>query len=405
MWLISLAWKNMWRNRSRTLITTAAVGFATLVSLLAASLKEGIFDNLVRNLVRSYTGHVQIHLPGYQEEPLLDNALVRSADTERKIRSMAAVESLTPRIECFALVTSGMNTKGCMVLGVDPQSEQRVTALANRVISGTFTTLDSGAVIIGEGLARRLRMGVHDTLVLLGQGYHGVTAAGKFRIGALIRTGSPAFNERMVMMSLPVAQQWLAADSLITTYAVILRPRVIPEIAATDMRSMLGSRLEVLTWGNIMPDVQQHINTDSRNMRVIQWILYLLISFGILSTLLIMMVERRFEMGMLLAIGMSRWRLQSMMVVESVLTVLTGSLSGLLVSVPVVWYMNRYPLRITGETARAYERFGFEPVFPTSLDPRLFFEQALTVFIIGLVLSMYPVWTIGRLDPVRAMKK
>lgn len=395
----------MWRNRSRTLITTAAVGFATLVSLLAASLKEGIFDNLVRNLVRSYTGHVQIHLPGYQEEPLLDNALVRSADTERKIRSMAAVESLTPRIECFALVTSGMNTKGCMVLGVDPQSEQRVTALANRVISGTFTTLDSGAVIIGEGLARRLRMGVHDTLVLLGQGYHGVTAAGKFRIGALIRTGSPAFNERMVMMSLPVAQQWLAADSLITTYAVILRPRVIPEIAATDMRSMLGSRLEVLTWGNIMPDVQQHINTDSRNMRVIQWILYLLISFGILSTLLIMMVERRFEMGMLLAIGMSRWRLQSMMVVESVLTVLTGSLSGLLVSVPVVWYMNRYPLRITGETAKAYERFGFEPVFPTSLDPRLFFEQALTVFIIGLVLSLYPVWTIGRLDPVRAMKK
>lgn len=153
-----------------------------------------------------------------------------------------------------------------------------------------------------------------------------------------------------------------------------------------------------------MPEVKQHIETDTRNMRVVQWILYLLISFGIFSTLLIMMVERRFETGMLLALGMSKWRIQLLMVMESLMTVMLGSVVGILVSIPAVWYLHDRPIRITGETAKAYERFGFEPIFPAAFDAGIFIEQGLVVFLIGLALSMYPVYKIARLNAVKAMK-
>jgi len=140
-------------------------------------------------------------------------------------------------------------------------------------------------------------------------------------------------------------------------------------------------------------------------MNVIQWILYVLVSFGIFSTLLIMMVERRYETGMLVAIGMTKTRLQLLVMLESLLTVVMGSVLGMLISFPIVSYMSRHPIRITGEMAKAYQRFGFEPIFPTSTDPMIFLGQGLIVFIIGLVLSLYPVYVVAKLDPVKAMRK
>ena len=402
MWLFKLAWKNLWRNRSRTLITTSAVAFATLVSILSASLKEGIFDNLVKNIVSSYTGHLQVHLKGYQDEQLLDNSFRQDADMDAML-GKAGVTS-TPRLETFALASSGNKTKGCLVLGIDPLREKMITGWDSRITAGSYLAPGGKDVVLGDRLAARMVLRVGDTVVLIGQGYHGSTAAGKYRIRGLLTLGSPQLNERLLLMPLPLAQDFLSADSMLTHQVLLMRKGGSLEEKANLLRRQLGSRYEVLTWEQIMPDVKQHIETDTRNMRVVQWILYLLISFGIFSTLLIMMVERRFETGMLLALGMSEARIQSLMVLESLATVMLGSLSGVLLSIPLVWYLHDRPLRITGDAARAYERFGFEPIFPASLNPMLFLEQGLVVFLIGLALSMYPVYKVARLDAVKAMR-
>jgi ABC-type antimicrobial peptide transport system permease subunit len=118
-----------------------------------------------------------------------------------------------------------------------------------------------------------------------------------------------------------------------------------------------------------------------------------------------MMLERRYEMGMLVAIGMSKARLIMLFIIESVLTVLVGCLAGILASVPLIYYLNRNPIRIGGETAKAYERFGFEAIFPTSTSNSIFIYQATIVLMIGLALSLYPVIKVLRLNPVTAMRK
>src|SRR6185437_9043574 len=123
------------------------------------------------------------------------------------------------------------------------------------------------------------------------------------------------------------------------------------------------------------------------------------------GTLLMMMVERKFEMGMLVAIGMKKTRLVFLLMFESVFTVITGCLLGIAASIPIVYYLNRHPLRMGGETAKVYERFGFEAIFPTSTSAANFVHQGITVLIIGLLLSMYPAYKAIRLDPITAMKR
>jgi ABC-type antimicrobial peptide transport system permease subunit len=131
----------------------------------------------------------------------------------------------------------------------------------------------------------------------------------------------------------------------------------------------------------------------------------MLICFGIFGTLLMMMVERKFEMGMLIALGMKKTKLSLLLLLESIFTVISGCVFGILASIPLVYYLNIHPLRIGGETAKAYERFGFEAIFPTSTEISNFIQQGLTVLFIGLLLSLYPLYKIIRLNPVTAMKK
>lgn len=405
MWIVQLAWKNIWRNKSRTAITVAAVAFATMISMLAASLKEGIFNNLIKDIVSSYTGHVQLHLKGYQDEQVIENGFVPDSLLRNKIAVIPGVRTITSRLESFALVSSGETTKGCLVIGLEDQEKYAFTAMADKLIKGTYPKMKDNGLLLSEGLATKLKKNIQDTVIIIGQGYHGSSAAGKFIVKGIVSLGSPKLNERLVVMPLVQSQQLFAADSIATSWAILLNDDMDPYALAGTIASEAGGEYEVLTWGDIMPDIKQHIEADSGNMQYVQLILYFLVGFGIFSTILIMMAERKIENGMLLALGMTKCRLQLLLLCESMFTVMMGAILGLLISLPAVLYLKINPIRISGSTADAYKRFGFEPLFPTSSDPAIFLKQGLTVFVLGLILGCYPIWVIGKMNALKAMKK
>lgn len=405
MWLYKIAWKNLWRNRSRTLITMSAIFFAVILSVLSSSLKDGIFNNLVKNVVSFYTGYVQVHKEGYYDEQILDNGFVSTAALTRQIRSAANVSDLSPRLESFALATSGKLTKGCMVIGIDPERERSIISLDQKIITGSYITATDDAVIMGEGLARRLKLTVNDTVVLIGQGYHGTTAAGKYLLKGIVHFGTPDLNDQTLFMPLLRCQEFYNAEGLLTSYVISLRQVSGLEETVSALQQEIGADYEVMSWDTMLPEIKQHIEADSNNMKYVQGLLYLLICFGIFGTLLMMMAERQYELGMLLAIGMQKSRLSWMLVIESIISVVAGCLGGILVSIPLVIYFNQHPIRMGGEAAKAYERFGFEAIFPTSTAPANFITQGLIVLCIALVLSLYPVVKIIRLNAVTAMKK
>ena len=405
MWILKMAWKNLWRNRSRTLITIAAIFFAVVLSVTASSLKNGIFNNLIKNVVGFYTGYIQVHKKGYQDEQILDNSFLMSDSIEEKILSKPNVTGTAPRLESFGLASFNDVTKGCMVVGIVPDKEDKITSLRKKLTHGDYLTTKDHAVLLGEGLAERLNINIRDTILLIGQGYHGSTAAGKYLVKGILRFGSPQLNDKILFMPLSTAQDFFGADHMLTSYILSIKSERTLDLTATNVRSAVGDGYEVLTWGELLPDIKQHIQADSNNMRIVQAVLYLLICFGIFTTLLMLMAERRFEMGMLVAIGMKKIRLMFLLFAESILTVLSGCIIGIMVSIPLIFYLNRNPIRIGGETARAYEQFGFEAIFPTSTEASNFIYQGAIVLTIGILLSLYPLYSVIRLNPVTAMKK
>lgn len=405
MWLIRLAWKNMWRNRHRTAIAMASIFFAVLLTVVTSSLQKGVFDNMIRNVVSFYSGYLQVQHRAYWDERILDNTF-RSSDTlEARMRNDVNITAVAPRLESFALASSEELTKGCMVVGISPALENQITGLADKVIAGRYLVGEQGGVLIGEGLAQRLRVNVNDTIVLLGQGYQGTTAAGKYAVQGILKFGSPDLSNQFLFISLEQAQELYGAEGRLTSYVLGLSdPRRLSE-AEASLQERIAGDLTVITWEEMMPEMKQHIETDQGSMYIIQGILYLLVGLGILGTLLMMMIERKYEMGMLVAIGMKKFKLMQLMVVESVVTVLTGCGLGLLTSFPVVYWLMEHPIRFTGQMGDVYEEFGFEPIFPATLDAGIFAAQGMVVLTVGLLLSLYPIVRIARLDPVDAMKK
>lgn len=399
-----LAWRNLWRNPNRSLITMASVWCAVVLAIAMSSLQKGVFDHLIANVVSFYTGYVQVHRAGYQSEQTLENSFSLTDSIQNAVLSSPGVAAVAPRLESFALASTGEKTKGCLVTGIAPEREDRVTRLKNKVVAGEYLNDSSQQILIAEGLSERLQTGVGDTVVLLGQGYYGATAAGKYAVGGILHFGSPELNNQVVFMPLALAQHWLDAPGLATTLVVSPDDPSDTKQTAHLLLATLPTDFETLTWQEMMPDIHEHIETDTASSAIILAVLYLLISFGIFATLLMMLAERQREFGMLVALGMKKIQLARMVLFESVLITLTGCLLGILVSIPLVWWLKEHPIRFGGEIAEVYEKFGFEAVFPASLAPSIFWNQALTVLVIGLVLSLYPVIKVLSLKPVEAMR-
>ena len=405
MWLLNLAWKNLWRNKQRTLITMAAVFFAVILTTVVSSLQKGVFQNLIQNLVSFYSGYIQVHKKGYWNEQILENTFRQDAETERKIRTDPLITGIAPRLESFALAASIELTKGCLVVGMVPEEENKVTRLREKLVNGNYLQPEDESVLISEGLSRRLKLRLGDTLVLIGQGYHGATAAGKFPVKGILRFGSPGLNNKTVFLPLRATQTLYSAENQLSSYVLsVSNPDNLDKITER-VRYLIGDQYEVMKWEEMMPDIKQHIRTDTASMSIIAGVLYILVCFGIFGTLLMMMVERRFELGMLVAVGMKKIWLCLLMLAESVFTVLSGCVLGILASVPLVIYLKVNPITFSGKMAEIYERFGFEPIFPASTDPEIFLNQALIILLLALLLSLYPVVKVLQLDPVQAMKQ
>ncbi len=406
--IFKLAFRNIWRNKRRTLITAAAVAFAVFIASTMRSFQKGIWDKVTDGSVSLFFGYGQIHQKGYWEEQSLNKAF----DYDEKIKSLVGkttnVEGLVPRIESFALASEGNLTRGVLLTGIDPIAENNMTSLQSKMIEGEYLQADDTAVIIAEGVANKLKLGIGDTLVVIGQGYHGVNAAGKFPVKGIFAFGLPDLNKRLVYLSLPAAQKLYGAEGKITTLALdISDKRHVPQILTSLHNQLDTSSYEILSWEEMIPELIEARTLDEAGGKLTIGILYMLIAFGLFGTILMMTKEREYEFGVLTAIGMRRSILSFTVWIETVLVGLLGAFIGILLSIPVVYYMhiNPIPMEAMGEgAAEAFEKFGMSADLPTAFEFQIFLSQAFIIFIVTSVLAIYPLWKIGRLKPVEAMR-
>ncbi len=401
---ISLAWRNLWRNKRRTLIAAASVFFAVLLALLMRSMQRGYYDYMIDASVRTYTGYIQIHGKEYWEKRSLEESMVLSDQNVRNIKSIEGITSTVKRFETFALLAHKNVTKVAQVTGIEPDAENKLTSLKGKLIRGQYLKDDSKGILLAKGLADLMHADLGDTIVIYGQGYHGVTAAELVPVRGIVEFTIPEQNKTFSYLSIPYAQWIFSAPDRITSLSIMIaNPRNVDEINQ-NVKTLLDQNYEVMTWRELTPELVQAIQIDNAQGIIMLGILYLVIAFGIFGTVMMMTVERVKEFGILISVGMKKSRLFIVTTLETIFISFIGVTAGAVVSLPIIFYLVKHPIPLTGEYAEAILAWGLDPILPFAINPGMFFAQIWTVLAIALLSGLYPINFIRKLKPVEALR-
>lgn len=403
--LIRLAWRNIWRNKKRSIITITAIVIAVFLAILMRSMQLGMYDNMIQNVVGSYTGHVQVHSNGFWEEQTIDNAFVYNDSLIQKIKKTEDVAGTTKRIQSGCLSSYGDLSKFVFVTGIEPKKEQLLTDWNKRLIDGQLLQTNSNSVNVGKGIAKYYNLKIGDTLIFIGQGYHGMQAVGAYPVSGILDMKNPNLNNTSVFMSLPKAQDFLSANNLMT-HLVINKKQYSEEadIVAT-IKKQLNQDYEIMSWQEMMPEIETIIQADSAGGLIMIFILYMIITFGIFGTVLMMTQERKYEFGVVISIGMKKTKLMVAMVYETIFLSAIGILLGIVLSRPIVLYFYNNPLEFPTDQVEMMENQGFEAVIPFMSSYDIPITHGLIIFFISLIICFYPILTIYNLNPIKAMKR
>ncbi|GBD97489.1 MAG TPA: ABC transporter permease [Nitrospirae bacterium] len=402
---MALSWRNLWRNKKRTLIAVASVLLAVLVAVVMRSMQDGSYAYMIRSSVRFYTGYMQVQGNGYWENRSLDRSIVIDEKQQKEILQIPHITSIVPRLEAFSLVSFEKATRVAQIIGIDPAAQNNMTGLGKRLVQGKYLTNTSNGVLIAEGLADMLKAGVGDSIVLYGQGYHGNIAAARLPVAGIVRFPVQEMNNASVFLALGNAQNIFSAFGRITSLAIMLDDIRNQADVHNALSSMLGRQYTIMSWEEMMPDLVQGIELDNASGLIMLIILYIVIAFGVFSTIMMMTTERAREFGILISVGMRKTSLIWVTTLETVFLASIGAIVGVAVSLPVIIYFHFHPIPITGGVAAFYKLFGVEnPVFYFSVDPGLFIHQAIVVLLIALATALYPLFFIKKLQPVQAMR-
>ena len=399
---LKFAWRNLWRNKRRTLITTASIFFGVILSTVMSSMQEGSYAMYIKTIVNFYSGYLQIHSKGYWKDKVINNSL-EYPSVKSGLSKVKGITAIAPRLENYALASFEEITKGVMVIGIAPKEEDGITNLSKRIIKGTFLINGDNGVVLGSTLAKYMKLDINDTLVLLSQGYHGIGAAGKYPVKGIIKQPSPELDRTIVYMNLTNSQDLFSAPDRLTSIVIMVRNNTeMPEVK-NELISKLGSNLEVMDWKEINSILMKQIDSDRASGMIIKGVLYMIIAFGIFGTVLMMMMERRKEFGVIVAIGMQKYKLSYVLILETVLLGLVGVIAGIAVSIPITWYFTFHPIPFTGQAAETMLQMGFEPIMSFSMTPSVFYNQAVTILIFTMIIGIYPILNISRLKINKAL--
>ncbi len=402
-----LAWRNIWRNKTRTLLTASVVFITVILSIVMTSEQYGIYDKMIDNLIE-ITGDMQIQNKAYWENKSINDAVTTDSALIGKVKKLGNITGVTVHLESFALASHRELTKGVMVIGVIPSDEDSFSKLRKKLskttFASTYLTNDDEGILLGEKLANFLKVGIKDTLVLISQGYHGVSAAGLFPVRGLIKLPSIELESSIVYMSLPAAQKFYGATDWGTSILIKADNKDNYDKIKSRIADFLPADYVVKDWRELQPEMVQMIDSDISSGYFMKGIFYMIVTFIIFSTLVMMMYERRKEFGVMHAMGLQKSKLSVIVFIELLLITLLGTVFGVGIGYVITYFLHGNPIPLQGEMARTMEEYGFEPVIFFSNSADIFYWQPIVILCITLFLYLFPWITIQKLKIIKAMR-
>ena len=403
---LRIAWRNIWRNKKRTLITVSSIMMAVIIAVFMRSFQEGTYAKMIDNAVGQFTGYVQVHQKDYWADKTLDNGIELTDSLLQQIKSVEDVENVNFRIESFSLASHKNNTKGTLVMGIDPEKEKSMLNIEPKIIEGAYLNDNDNSILLGSGLAKYLSINVGDTLVLMGQGHWGQSAIGAFPVKGIVKMPAPDLDKQIVFMPLLAAQQYFSFENGVTSIVVNSSSNDYTDKIVQNINSKIDTNLyKAIDWKEMSPEMVQQIDGDRVGGIFMIAILYMIIAFGVFGTTLMMTEERKKEFAVMIAIGTHKSKLILISLYETIILNLIGVLSGIIFVIPLIIYFREYPIRMTGEMAESIEKLGVQPILPTIMKLSIFVNHISIIMIIAGLASIYPLVSIWRLKLMKSLRR
>jgi len=402
--LFAVAWRNLALNLGRTLLTVTAIamGLAALVFLWGFS--EGLQRNMLRNFQDTIVGSAQVHRLDFFKHPELARHIARPAQVVAALE-VQGVERWSQRLDTFALAAGPDTSAGVMLMGMDPVRERRVTRLADKVTEGRFlATEDDYTCILGATTARNLGVSLGDPVVLMAYDRFGVLAAEEFALVGIVTSGEIGIDRGMVIVPLKAAQEFLEMKGRVTSIPLRVPNERLEEVTEALRAALADQDYDVLRWYDMFPVMKEWMDVSDGFHFVFLGIVLFIVLAGVLNTVLLSMLERTREFGMLMALGMRQEQIGALVSLESLLMGLLGIAVGTGLGIALVLAASHVGIDLSvlmGPT----ERFYVDPVIRPSLSVEHLLLTVATVFLTSLLAGFYPAWRAARLEPVEAIRR
>ncbi|MFH0761506.1 MAG: FtsX-like permease family protein [Bacteroidota bacterium] len=425
----ALSWKNIWRNKVRSLVVIGAMTFGIFGGLFTSAVYKGMNDRRVKDALTKEVAHIQIHNPRFIENPEIGLTLPDPAGIVRYAENLPGVKAAADRLKIVTMINSSAASAGVTVLGIDPDKEKIVSELYTSVYDsvtlvdklkltdpdriGTYLKDSTGSwfgsplrnpVVIGETLARKMKVKINSKVVLTFQGADGNLTGGSFRICGIYRLDNNMFEEMNVFVRKTDLAS-LASLSPDDAHEVIIFMND-PELMDSGMEALAAEYpdLDVMDWKTLLPDVAMMNDIMAVYLIVIMMIILGALGFGIVNTMLMVVLERVKEIGMLMAIGMNKRKVFSMIILESVLLCITGAVAGMAAGAVVIEIFNKHGIDLTAYAQKGMEAWGYSAVMYPSLSWDFYLVVAFLVILTGIGASAYPAWKALKLNPADALR-
>ncbi len=404
--LLTLAWRNLWRNKRRLILTLAAIAFAAFATIAMRGIQLGTYAVNIKNMVSLFSGYLQIQRTGYRDNPTLRLNFVSDSSLTNALNSTPQVKGYAPRVYSDGLISFKDNSFGASIFGIDPEKEKNVTYLESRIKEGAFFNSDtSGSVVVAYKLLENLKASVGDSIVLLTQGYDGSMGNMKFKITGTVKVGVPDLDAMAVFIGIKKAQELLAMPNHIHAFAInISGPDEIESVRLALRSKIKDKDLSVLSWDEVMPELKQAIELDNISGILFLFILILIVAFSILNTVLMSNMERFHEYGISLSIGMPQSKLVYLVFIETFFITILGVAAGNVIGWAINYYIILHPIEFGSEVAKMYEEYGFLPVMQSSLSIMIFIYTTISILIISAAACIYPAYKVYRLEPLKGIR-
>jgi ABC-type lipoprotein release transport system permease subunit len=401
--LAKIAWRNVWRNKRRSAIVIVSVVVGVVALIVTDAIYTGMVDQMLYNQVGLHVGHLQIHRRGFRDDPRIQLSLERPARVDSLLASRAEVRASSARVLADGLVSSAYASSGIRIVGVDPVREPDVTLIAQSVVRGRYLGGSGREILLSEATARLLEVDLGDKVVVMASGLDGKVGSDAFRVVGLFRTFDSEFDKWTLFVPIRRAQEMLSMGERVSEFVAVLHDQSLADTLASDLRSQLGPGYEVLTYKDVLPLLSYQVEALGEFMFIYYVIIGIALVFGIVNTMLMAVLERMPELGVLKAIGMSEGRLFGMILLEAAMLGLLGTCAGV-----VIAYLVNLPLARSGvdlaDFSESLTSLGIGSVVYPVLNARIIASTFLTIPLFAVLGAVYPALKAVRLRPLEAMR-